>query len=165
MYMSHSKKILARVLFWIYLFMLVWIILFKMSFSISQIPKIHFVNFIPFHYDEEVVFHWWEVMLNIVIFIPCGIYLKMFNFDHKNTVICGFCFSLLLETLQLVLKIGVFDVTDLITNTLGTILGMLGYVSILKLFRNKKKLDFILTIVALAVTITMLLLVVAYVLG
>ena len=44
-----------------------------------------------------------------------------------NTVMFGFVFSLMLETLQLVFKVGSFDVDDMLLNTLGAAAGYLCY--------------------------------------
>ena len=37
--------------------------------------------------------------------------------------LAGFCFSLCVESLQIILRVGVFDLTDLLMNTLGAFVG------------------------------------------
>ena len=116
------------VLFLIYLILLVWIILFKLQFSIHDLDMVRSVNFIPFYYDKEIgtEFHLKEVFENLLIFVPMGIYLQMLlpkgRFHGKLAVIAGT--SLLLETAQYVLAIGRSDITDLLTNTTGGLLGL-----------------------------------------
>jgi glycopeptide antibiotics resistance protein len=44
------------------------------------------------------------------------------------TVFLCFLFSLAVETVQLILRVGIFDVDDIMMNTVG---GMLGYISYL----------------------------------
>lgn len=65
---------------------------------------------------------------NIICFIPFGIFLPAIGRHFKSfvrvTILAAF-FSLFIESIQLYFKIGIFDVDDLMLNTLG---GMIGYV-------------------------------------
>lgn len=64
---------------------------------------------------------------NVVGFIPFGLIFPIINKRTRKLLIItmlSFEFSLLVETVQLVFKVGSFDVDDIILNTLG---GMLGY--------------------------------------
>ena len=158
-----NKRKITILLFGIYVFILLWIILFKMSFSVSEIVSLsgdRSINLIPFYYLTEVNFHLREVISNILIFVPLGIYLKMFDINSKKIILYGFIFSILLELIQFVFKIGAFDITDIITNTTGAILGVGGYILLEKIFSNKEKINNILRIIALIVTILFLLLIV-----
>ena len=63
---------------------------------------------------------------NVAAFMPFGSFLPIISRRSKkwyNTVMFGFVFSLMLETLQLVFKVGSFDVDDLILNTAGAAAG------------------------------------------
>ena len=156
-----NKVITTKILFGIYILLLIWIILFKASFSINEfigLTKMRSINLIPFYYPTEVNFHLREVIANILIFIPLGIYLKILDVNSKRTIIYGFVFSILLEVIQFVLEIGAFDITDIITNTTGTILGVCGYILLEKIFKNKDKINYILRVIALIVTILLFLL-------
>lgn len=67
---------------------------------------------------------------NIIAFIPFGTFLPMINRKKTgfiNTVILSFLFSSLIEIIQLYFKLGVFDVDDIILNTLGGLIGYLLY--------------------------------------
>lgn len=116
------------VLFLIYLALLVWIILFKLQFSIHDLDTVRSINLIPFYYDKDVgtAFHLKEVLENLLLFVPMGIYLQMllskWRFHGKLIIIAGT--SLLLEMVQYVLAIGRSDITDLLTNTAGGFLGL-----------------------------------------
>lgn len=120
--MNDNKKTnLIKVLFVIYCLLIVWIILFKFSLSLNDIfvlDKIRKINLIPFYYSNEIGFnfHFKEVLDNLLIFIPFGIYLKMLNKDNKKIILFGFVFSLALKICQFIFKIGATDVIDLITN-------------------------------------------------
>ena len=52
-----NKRInyLVPFLFAIYIALLVWIILLKLQFSISELDTIRKINLIPFHYDNVIV--------------------------------------------------------------------------------------------------------------
>ena len=41
--------------------------------------------------------------------------------------VCGFCLSLFVESMQLIFKVGSFDVDDMLLNTVGAGLGFLVY--------------------------------------
>lgn len=51
-----------------------------------------------------------------------------------------FLFSLCIETLQLVTKVGVFDVDDLLMNTAGGLAGWVCYCVVLKVYRHCSRL-------------------------
>ena len=77
--MKRKLKRLVPVLFLIYLALLVWIILLKLQFSLQDLDTGRSVNLIPFYYDKEIgtAFHLKEVLENLLIFVPMGIYLQM----------------------------------------------------------------------------------------
>ena len=145
------------VLFLIYLILLVWIILFKLQFSIHDLDMVRSVNFIPFYYDKEIgtEFHLKEVCENLLIFVPMGIYLQMLlpkgRFHGKLAVIAGT--SLLLETAQYVLAIGRSDITDLLTNTTGGLLGLALYCIIARLLRNRERADKLFLVLAVIASV------------
>ena len=156
--MVKKKKInMVTTLFFIYCVLLVWIILFKLQFSLNSLDKIRNINLIPFYYENNVSFHFREVIENVIIFSPLGIYLKMIGIDNKKTILFGFAVSLLLEVSQYVLSVGASDITDVITNTLGALIGVLFYNISIKLFKTEEKAKKIFEILALVVTIMFLL--------
>ena len=71
-----------------------------------------------------------NVIGNIVVFMPIGMFLPSLFSRCRNlffTAILGFEISLCVEVVQLVTKVGSFDVDDLLLNTLGGICGYLVY--------------------------------------
>lgn len=62
---------------------------------------------------------------NIVLFVPVGFLLPFVDGKEKWYWIIGFgfCFSLLIETIQLITARGCFDPDDIILNTIGTAIG------------------------------------------
>ena len=60
----------THILFTIYIFLVIWIILFKLSVSIEQLPHFRSFNLIPFYYPNETTYQIKEVLENMIIFIP-----------------------------------------------------------------------------------------------
>lgn len=153
--MRKKSHFITPVLFLLYLVLLVWIILFKLQFSIADLDRMREINLIPFYYKEEVSFHATEVLENVLIFVPFGIYLclifKKLRFSGKLFLIAGM--SVLLELCQYVLAVGRSDVTDLITNVSGGLIGVFLYNTIVRLFHNQKRVDQIIIISAAIVTV------------
>lgn len=145
-------------IFWIYLVLLVWIVLFKLSFSLEGLVGHSSVNLIPFYYGSDVNtrFHLKEVLYNILIFVPFGLFLRMFEVRGKFIVLCGFLTSLLLEVLQYLLGIGASDITDLLGNTSGVIVGIVFYFILEKIFRSREKVNHFLMILAIGVLVLFL---------
>ncbi|UDN58052.1 VanZ family protein [Clostridioides sp. ES-S-0010-02] len=153
--MNKKKKHLKRiscVLFILYLILLVWIILFKLQFRISDIGYIRSINLTPFHYSTSVgeQFHFEEVRDNILIFIPFGVLLSMLSSRMKlqNKVLIIFGSSFILEMIQYILAIGSTDITDLITNMFGGIIGIGLYALLLKILKDKQKTDIVISTLA-----------------
>lgn len=157
---NEKTGLLVPLLFAVYLALLIWIILFKLEFSISVLKTNRSINLIPFYYENEIGmgFHLKEVLENAVIFIPLGIYLCMLKHDFSVKVKFIFILmtSLILEISQYILAVGRTDVTDLITNTCGGMAGVGLYWLSVKVFRNKKRLDFIITVLAAVATIVVI---------
>lgn len=72
---------------------------------------------------------------NMIAFIPFGMFLPMVNKKMKHmglVVFLSFLFSLCIESIQLYFKVGVFDVDDLLLNTVGGFIGYMIYLLIRK---------------------------------
>lgn len=127
----------THILFTIYIFLVIWIILFKLAISIDQLPQFRSINLIPFYYPNKTTYQIREVLDNLIIFIPFGLYLKTLNIDSKRTVFLGFLFSFSLELSQYIFCIGASDITDLMTNTTGALVGVGIYFLLKKIFKDK----------------------------
>lgn len=155
--MKGKQKFFVPVLFLIYLALLVWIILFKLQFNINDLDTVRSINLIPFYYDKEIgtSFHLKEVFENLLIFVPMGIYLQMLLpkcwFHGKLIIIAGT--SILLEVAQYVLAIGRSDITDLITNFMGGLLGLALYGTMARLLKNRDTADKLFFILAVIVSV------------
>lgn len=125
-------KVLSRTLFVAYLFILLWLVLFKFSydpFAVIRDFQTRSLNLVPFAFARKS-----EMIANLVAFIPFGVMLgvnfKQVGWRHKIAAI--FAFSVAVEIIQYCLAIGVTDITDIIMNTLGGSLGLAGYVALSK---------------------------------
>ena len=64
-----------------------------------------------------------QLLLNIVLFIPMGVFLYLGKRKLATSVMIGLTVSLVIEIIEFITKTGVFDIDDLIMNTLGTLIG------------------------------------------
>jgi glycopeptide antibiotics resistance protein len=122
---SERQKILSIVVFAVYFVLLVWLVLFKFAVSLDDVPRLRGINLVPFYYDTENSVHLKEVVYNILVFVPLGVYLSAFM--SKKTLVIRilpcFLLSLAFEVIQWIFAIGASDITDVIGNTFGGILG------------------------------------------
>lgn len=151
-----TVRVLCWGLFAFYLLFLIYFAFISESFGRWGQDTDYRYNFTMFQeirrfwdYRSVVGLEWAVINLlgNVICFMPFGFFvpvLKKRSADIFEMALYSFCGSLFIETLQLVLKIGVFDVDDLLLNTVG---GVLGYVLyrclkkvILKLCERAKKL-------------------------
>jgi hypothetical protein len=80
--------------------------------------------------------------LNVLLFIPWGMIVASFSRDKKwfkrilITTIIGFLTSLIVECIQYKTGTGYFELTDLMTNSIGTFIGAVLAIPINRLFRG-----------------------------
>jgi glycopeptide antibiotics resistance protein len=117
-FVSFSKVILV-----VYLLVLLWLVLFKFSFDILFVLENHQVrslNIVPF------TGHLREMIENFIIFIPFGLLLsasfKQITIWQKLALVSFSSFAI--EAFQFIFAIGITDATDIITNTLGGLVGI-----------------------------------------
>ncbi|KXT78566.1 VanZ family protein [Streptococcus sp. DD13] len=117
----------------VYISYLIWIILFKMhpletllhasqtAYGSLNTTLFAGTAIIDGHLDYQ------ELLLNILIFIPLGIYVKLLWERMNDFLAVGLVIgtSLLFEGIQYIFSIGVADITDVATNSLGGILGLI----------------------------------------
>ena len=149
------------ILFISYLVALCWILLFKLGVRFSYMGN-RKVNLIPF--SEPLILNGkidvGEIILNVVIFVPLGVYtgilFERWIFGRKLFFL--FLISLIVEGLQFILAVGAFDITDIITNTLGGIIGLTIFKAIEKAFNNSVKAQKFINIISAVGTALMILL-------
>lgn len=138
-----KNKKLIKILFYIYIAFLILFVVLKFDGSFERIISLHNsiienekdglrnINLIPFrsispylrNITEPYAFK--NILANILVFIPLGIFVSNKNSKNvfKTLVIC-LSVILSIECIQLLLKIGFFDVDDIILNFIGSLIGM-----------------------------------------
>ena len=143
--MSNYALWVGRVLYMIYLAGLCYFLFFAENYGRTFGQENYRYNLVPFReierfwtYRHELGIHsFYNLAGNILGFVPAGFFIPVLLKGKR-----GFLFttcsilqmSLHVEILQLIFRVGSFDVDDLILNTLG---GMLGYL-LLKLISSRR---------------------------
>lgn len=151
--MKKEKSIphpLAVLLFILYLIVLFYLLFFSETYGRTMDSGYRY-NLEPF---KEIKRFWsnrdslglHSVIINlagnIVAFAPFGFFLPLLWKPGKNVVICvvmSAVFSLLVETVQLLTKVGAFDVDDILLNATGGLAGFLVYYLLWKPVYEKRK--------------------------
>lgn len=138
-----TKRIIRRtgiLLFILYVLVLVYFLFFSEEYGrIAQSEHIYRYNLTPFveiqrfwKYREQLgVFALaTNIFGNVLGFIPFGLILPVISEKMQNgflIILSGFALSLCVEVIQLVTRVGCFDVDDLILNTIGAAAGYLAF--------------------------------------
>ncbi len=137
----------VNVIFLFYIFMLAIVSFWGISTSQTRLyGNIGDVshNIVPFHTIETYFFNFqhynfdtwfYNTFGTILVFIPLGILLPLVFVNLRNMtliVLLSLVVSLIIETIQYVTLLGVFDVDDILLNTFGSILGFLIFTLIIK---------------------------------
>lgn len=145
MFISKHKKsirILCRILFWIYIAVLVYFLFFSEMLGRGGTERTFCYNLIPFKeisrfltYRSQLGFPavFLNLAGNILIFMPFGFLLPTMRRRLRGffrVLLLGFELSLTVECVQLLTKTGSFDVDDLFLNTIGCLFGELIYTAV-----------------------------------
>ncbi len=137
---KRRRRLAAGILFFIYFIVLFYFLFFSEELGRTYSERTYHYNLVPFkeigrfiRYRERLGMK--AVLLNIfgnvAAFVPFGVYLPVYFRRCQRflwAVFFSFELSLAVELLQLVFKVGSFDVDDLLLNTLGGMLGFLVFV-------------------------------------
>ena len=148
-----KMRMFGKILFILYLVVTLYAMFFSESLDRTMVSDEYRYNLVLF---KEINRFWrmkhtygWQITIknlagNVAFFMPFGFLLpsmsreKIVN-NFVSVTLLTMVFSMLIETAQLVLKVGAFDVDDIFLNTVG---GLLGYIvlKIMKLFmKNRNK--------------------------
>ena len=156
---NNTANRLTNVLFVIYLVVLWWILIFKLGVRFSYM-EIRSVNLIPF--NELLILNGKPdlvgLIMNVMIFVPLGIYAGVLfkRWTFRKNIFLFFLISLMIEGFQFVFRVGAFDVTDIITNTSGGIIGLMIFKAIEKVFNNNLRAQRFINVIAAIGTILMI---------
>jgi glycopeptide antibiotics resistance protein len=111
-------------LFAVYLALLVWAIVWKVHVPFIGRDDMRGIKLVPFAAGDGFGFSDpYELLANLLLFVPLGIYLGALGARGSVPIIVGT--SLALEVAQYVLATGSSDITDVIVNTAGGLVGLL----------------------------------------
>ncbi|MEY4335616.1 MAG: hypothetical protein RLZZ45_535 [Bacteroidota bacterium] len=98
-----------------------------------------------------------NILGNIVLLIPLGFLLPLVvrSLTNNKALIIFSAFCLMIEGLQTYLKIGIFDIDDVILNLLGCMIGYWAYRYLPAAWRYLKQNKFVLSIVVLVISIVL----------
>ena len=123
---GHDRGLLG-VMFGIYVILLTWIVLWKLEVPYVGTGVLRNIKLVPFAPSGGAGGSPpGEVAVNLVLFVPFGVYLGLlaptWAWWQRLGVIAGT--SLAFEVTQYVLAIGRSDISDVMTNTVGGLLGL-----------------------------------------
>lgn len=146
--MKNKRNLIWRILWWsgliFYLLVVLRATLFQRNAAWNQGVVSLFST-----YEEAWVRastdSWKNMILNICMFVPLGFWLPVgFKWFRRfwKTYLLGFLLTLGIEALQLMLSRGIFEVADLVHNTLGAMIGygLFKFIEFIFLKWKKKKL-------------------------
>lgn len=109
-----------------------------------------------YHKMEMSLFR--NIILNILLFAPLGFLLPIYSDKLKKiykAVPIGFLVAIIIETLQYITKLGIFEIDDIFNNTLGTLIGyciFMTYNCLRKKENRKNIIGYMLPIIAIIST-------------
>lgn len=127
---------ISRVLFILYIILLAYFLFFSERYGRTIVSNEYRYNLTVLKevrrfitYRELIGFESFVVNIfgNIFAFAPFGFVLPIISYKNRkfwNIALLSLEFSLTIELIQLLFKVGIFDVDDIIMNTIG---GMIGY--------------------------------------
>ncbi len=127
---------ICRVAFLVYVVVLIYLLFFCDRYGRTEQFETIKYNLVPFQEIRRYIMNWQyftvelfiaNIAGNICLFVPYGALLFVWfgrPVGFLEVTLSSFGLSLIIELIQLVTRVGVCDVDDMILNTVG---GMLGY--------------------------------------
>ena len=143
-----TLRICSRIMFGVYIICLIYFLFFAESTGRTFEGRSYHYNlelfkeirrFIVYRHTLGTKAVLLNLVGNIVAFVPFGFFLPILYPKCRNflyTVFFSFEFSIAVETIQLVSKVGSFDVDDMLLNTIGGALGCLTFYWMNRIRRN-----------------------------
>lgn len=140
--MKKSRKLagfLSFLLLVLYIGVVIYFVLFSDRLGRTEGYSTYRYNLLPFEEIRRFILYRNYVSIeafllnlvgNLTVFFPLGFLVPIWRIKKTGCVriiLYSFLFSLCIETLQLVTRVGVFDVDDLLMNTVGGVIGWLCY--------------------------------------
>lgn len=142
-----------------YSLFILWVILFKYVSPFELFDENRYfsrsMNIIPFNDILNGRFNKLDLFGNVILFIPLGIYINIMIKNIKFSKCIGriVATSLAFECIQYIFGLGASDLTDIIINTVGGIMGIGIYKLIKKGFKEHNKVK---NFIAICSTVVMI---------
>ncbi len=155
-----ERQRITVVFFAIYLVMLVWVLLFKMQFSLAYLPHVQTINLVPYAASAMVngSVDISEIIQNALVYVPFGFFaaalLRNRPVWQKLLLIAGT--SVAIEALQYALAVGRSDITDVINNFAGGVLGLLLYALVRRMCKTEVKTLTVVNVICIMASAVML---------
>lgn len=154
------QNLLLYAVFVLYLFILFKILIYSRN-EYRSINVVPFQSVMDYILTSDAVVHSFgfiNIVGNIILFIPLGVYLCLFKYDKRigTNVLWILIISILVEITQYILGIGASDIDDVILNSLGGLLGAAAYRALSVIFKaeNKVRVIIIITSIIVALPVT-----------
>lgn len=150
--MNEGTRRRLRIVAWIsfvgYLILLAYFLFFaevmgrtfsERSYHYNLVPLKEIRRFITYRETLGNMAVFLNLAGNVIAFIPFGLFLPLLARKYRNfwhVVVLSFDFSLLVEIIQLISKVGSFDVDDILLNTIGGAIGFIGF-RLVKYIQNR----------------------------
>lgn len=114
------------------------------------------VNFVPFTTIVPYLLGYKGLIIagvnlvgNIVPLVPIGFLLPFVyqNMTWKKSLACAVATGLAIEVMQTILRVGIFDIDDVILNALGVMIGYWAFIIITKWVRERKYINIFIAVV------------------
>lgn len=139
-------------LFVLYIILLAYFLFFSERYGRTITSDEYRYNLVLFKEVKRFILYRKEIGLesfivnifgNILAFAPFGFVLPIISENNRklfNITLLSLEFSLTVELIQLIFKVGIFDVDDLFMNTLGGMMGGICFIICHKLVKSMKRL-------------------------
>lgn len=116
--------------------------------SINILPFQTIKNYLMGTVDVSHTVGFNNILGNIVLFIPLGIYIPLFKINKKvfASFVSVFVISLSIEIVQYILSIGATDIDDILLNCAGGIIGILIYKLLTVFIKDHSKIRTVITV-------------------
>lgn len=133
------RRFISIIFFTAYMCVLIYFLFFAESMGRSYTLRTYHYNLIPFREIRRYIIYakvlgtravWLNIAGNVVAFIPFGLFIIPVTgrrIGIPEAIVLAADLSVVVEIVQLIAKVGSFDVDDIILNTLGGAAGVLLY--------------------------------------
>ena len=150
--MSRSQRKKSHTIFLISTIILILFFTFivRETFEVRHVGSrgimlIPFREFYSLFTAQNHSFYFWQIFLNILLFIPFGFMLSCYLYTYRrpqhlflSILLSGLIVSVSVELLQYITSRGFTEIDDVINNTAGAMIGWFGYDRMLKAVKRNR---------------------------